>query len=90
MISVTSLKLKKATLTDLLDVKVQGALISSRFHDVMQMDAPSKFFFQFGKDKWTEQIDLILDGKGPAESRKQKLLAMNAISSMDVTLRPNG
>jgi len=33
---------------------------------------------------------LILDGKLPAESRKQKLLAMNAISSMDVTLRPNG
>src|SRR4029434_10317165 len=33
---------------------------------------------------------LILDGKLPAESRKQKLLAMNATSSMDVTPRPNG
>ncbi len=36
---------KKSRLVDLLGIKAQGALVRSRFQNLTQMDAPSKFFF---------------------------------------------
>lgn len=39
------LKRKKNMLAGLMDFKAQGALVRSRFQGVVQMDAPSKFFF---------------------------------------------
>ncbi|XDV12372.1 hypothetical protein PO909_001067 [Leuciscus waleckii] len=40
-----SFKKKKASLTELLDLSTQGAIIRSRFQSIESMDAPSKFFF---------------------------------------------
>lgn len=40
-----AIKLKKSCLADLLGIKAQGALVRSRFQNLAQMDAPSKFFF---------------------------------------------
>ncbi|KAK0145466.1 Transposon TX1 uncharacterized protein [Merluccius polli] len=39
------LKVKKLALADLLDAKVQGALVRSRYQASTEMDAPSSFFF---------------------------------------------
>lgn len=39
------LSMKKTQLSDLLGVKVQGALVRSRFQNIDQMDAPTNFFF---------------------------------------------
>jgi len=39
------LKSKKMSFPDLLDVKVQGALVRSRFQTISEMDTPSSFFF---------------------------------------------
>uniref|UniRef100_A0A3Q3EUV6 Reverse transcriptase domain-containing protein n=1 Tax=Labrus bergylta TaxID=56723 RepID=A0A3Q3EUV6_9LABR len=43
------LKVKKLALADLLDVKVQGALVRSRFQAITEMDASSSFFFGLEK-----------------------------------------
>uniref|UniRef100_A0A3B3HMN0 Reverse transcriptase domain-containing protein n=1 Tax=Oryzias latipes TaxID=8090 RepID=A0A3B3HMN0_ORYLA len=43
------LKERRLTLERLLDSKVQGALVRSRFQDVSEMDAPSSFFFGLEK-----------------------------------------
>lgn len=39
------LRTKKMALADLLDTKVQGALVRSRIQNIAEMDAPSGFFF---------------------------------------------
>jgi hypothetical protein len=44
-----ALKAKKAKLADLLGIKAQGALIRSRFQNIAEMDAPSRFFFNLEK-----------------------------------------
>ena len=41
---INALRCKKKMLDDLLNVRAQGALVRSRFQNVIQMDAPSKFF----------------------------------------------
>ena len=43
--SIEKMKSSKIKLNDLLEKKAQGALIRSRFRNVSEMDAPSKFFF---------------------------------------------
>jgi hypothetical protein len=43
------LKIKKLALADLLDVKVQGALVRSRFQASAEMDAPTSYFFGAGR-----------------------------------------
>ncbi|KAK0155409.1 Transposon TX1 uncharacterized protein [Merluccius polli] len=43
------LKVKKLALADLLDAKVQGALVRSRYQASTEMDAPSSFFFGLEK-----------------------------------------
>ncbi|KAK0155419.1 Transposon TX1 uncharacterized protein [Merluccius polli] len=40
-----SLKSKKSAIANLLGVSAQGALVRSRFMNITQMDAPSRFFF---------------------------------------------
>lgn len=46
---IDSLFLKKTALSDLQEMKAQGALVRSRFKIVEQMDVPSKFFFSLEK-----------------------------------------
>lgn len=41
--------MKKTQLGDLLGVKVQGALVRSRFQNIDQMDAPTIFFLIWKK-----------------------------------------
>ncbi|KAI3367041.1 hypothetical protein L3Q82_009671 [Scortum barcoo] len=43
------LKTKKMALANLLDTKVQGALVRSRVQNITEMDAPSSFFFGMEK-----------------------------------------
>ncbi len=39
-----ALEFKKSVLTNLLGVSAQGALVRSRFKNIMEMDVPSHFF----------------------------------------------
>ena len=50
------LKIKKLALADLLDVKVQGALVRSRFQASAEMDAPSSFFFGLERRSGQKQV----------------------------------
>ncbi len=44
-----ALSLKKTQLSDLVGGKAQGALVRSRFQNIDQLDAPTKFFFNLEK-----------------------------------------
>lgn len=46
---IETFKTKTSLLADLLGIKAQGALVRSRFQNLTQMDAPSKFFFSLEK-----------------------------------------
>ncbi len=48
-IEIESFRKKKASLSELLDLTIQGAFIRSRFQNIESMDAPSKFFFNLEK-----------------------------------------
>ncbi len=52
-----ALSLKKTQLSDLVGGEAQGALVRSRFQNIDQMDAPTKFFFNL--EKKTGQKKLI-------------------------------
>ncbi|KAJ3584710.1 hypothetical protein NHX12_015205 [Muraenolepis orangiensis] len=60
------LKEKKMALANLLDVKVQGALVRSRFLNINEMDAPTSFFFGLEKKKNGQRrvIHSLLSGTG--------------------------
>ena len=51
------LKSKKMALANLLDTKVQGALVRSRVQNISAMDVPSNFFF--GLEKKNGQTKII-------------------------------
>ncbi|KAL7857249.1 hypothetical protein SRHO_G00161480 [Serrasalmus rhombeus] len=74
---ITALKRKKAALADLLGITAQGALVRSRFRNVTELDAPSKFFFGLerknGQKRFmhavrSESGDLVSE---PSEIRQQ-------------------
>ncbi|KAJ4946367.1 hypothetical protein JOQ06_024034, partial [Pogonophryne albipinna] len=50
------LKEKKMALANLLDVKVQGALVRSRFLNTNEMDAPTSFFFDLEKKNGQRRV----------------------------------
>ncbi|KAI3369167.1 hypothetical protein L3Q82_026126 [Scortum barcoo] len=58
------LKVKKLALANLLESKVQGALVRSRFQNIAEMDTPSGFFFGLerknGQKKSTNEEDNTL------------------------------
>ncbi|KAJ3588687.1 hypothetical protein NHX12_009541 [Muraenolepis orangiensis] len=59
------LKEKKMTLANLLDVKVQGALVRSRFLNTNEMDAPTSFFFGLEKKNGQRRVNhSLLSGTG--------------------------
>ncbi|KAJ3608984.1 hypothetical protein NHX12_023512 [Muraenolepis orangiensis] len=59
------LKEKKTALANLLDVKVQGALVRSRFLNINEMDAPTSFFFGLEKKNGQRRvIHSLLSGTG--------------------------
>ncbi len=51
-----ALKDKRAALAELLGDGAQGALVRSRFHNIVEMDAPSKFFFNLKKKNGQNQL----------------------------------
>ena len=53
---IESLKEKKMALANLLGVKVQGALVRSRFQTIRDMDAPSAFFFSLEKKNGQRKV----------------------------------
>lgn len=58
------LKYKKQSLVDLLDMKVQGALVRARFQGLTEVDKPTKFFF--GLEKKAAKSRVIHCLKTPA------------------------
>ncbi|KAK0147956.1 Transposon TX1 uncharacterized protein [Merluccius polli] len=59
------LKTKKMALANLLDTKVQGALVRSRIQNITEMDAPSSFFFGLEKKQGQRrQIHSLLSETG--------------------------
>ncbi|KAJ3601544.1 hypothetical protein NHX12_032512 [Muraenolepis orangiensis] len=59
------LKEKKMALANLLDVKVQGALVRSQFLNTNEMDAPTSFFFGLEKKNGQRRvIHSLLSGTG--------------------------
>ncbi|KAJ3584784.1 hypothetical protein NHX12_015279, partial [Muraenolepis orangiensis] len=59
------LKEKKMALANLLDVKVQGALVRSQFLNINEMDAPTSFFFGLEKNNGQRRvIHSLLSGTG--------------------------
>ncbi len=71
------LKTKKMALANLLDTKVQGALVRSRVQNITEMDAPSNFFFGLEKRQGLrKQIHSLLSETGqeltePGQMRKR-------------------
>ena len=53
---IESLKEKKMALANLLSVKVQGALVRSRYQNIRDMDAPSSFFFSLEKKNGQRKV----------------------------------
>ena len=59
------LKTKKMALANLLDTKVQGALVRSRIQNITEMDATSSFFFGLEKKQGQRrQIHSLLSETG--------------------------
>ncbi|TWW81692.1 Transposon TX1 uncharacterized 149 kDa protein ORF 2 [Takifugu flavidus] len=51
-----TLKTKKMALANLLDTKVQGALVRSRIQDIAEMDTPSTFFFGLDRKRGQSRV----------------------------------
>ena len=79
------LKIKKLALADLLDVKVQGALVRSRFQTISEMDAPSSFFFGLERKNGQRRVihTLLSDtGQEIMEPRQIRRRAVEFYSSL--------
>uniref|UniRef100_A0A3Q2ZXK0 Reverse transcriptase domain-containing protein n=1 Tax=Kryptolebias marmoratus TaxID=37003 RepID=A0A3Q2ZXK0_KRYMA len=62
---IEALKLKKLALANLLENKVQGALVRSRVQNITEMDAPSSFFFSLERRHGQrKQIHSLLSDAG--------------------------
>uniref|UniRef100_A0A3Q3B436 Reverse transcriptase domain-containing protein n=1 Tax=Kryptolebias marmoratus TaxID=37003 RepID=A0A3Q3B436_KRYMA len=62
---IEALKSKRLTLANLLESKVQGALVRSRVQNITEMDAPSSFFFSLErKHGQRKQIHSLLSDAG--------------------------
>ncbi|KAJ3584301.1 hypothetical protein NHX12_014797 [Muraenolepis orangiensis] len=75
------LKEKKMALANLLDVKVQGALVRSRFLNTNEMDAPTSFFFGLEKKNGQRRvIHSLLSGHGAGNNESQGQIRRRAVS----------
>jgi len=80
-----ALKVKKATLVDLLGLRAQGALVRSRFQNVFEMDAPSKFFFNLEKkngQSWLIHCLRSVDGRNLTQSSDIRKRAVDFFSQL--------
>ncbi|KAL7839157.1 hypothetical protein SRHO_G00258150 [Serrasalmus rhombeus] len=74
---ITALKRKKAALADLLGITAQGALVRSRFRNVTELDAPSKFFFGLERKNGQKRFMYVVRSESgdlvsePSEIRQQ-------------------
>ena len=87
-------KTKKVALADLLDVRAQGALVRSRYQNVAQMDAPSKFFFGLErKNGQAKCMHALLSESGslsvdPAEIRRIAVKFYASLYTSEYTEKP--
>lgn len=75
----TSLKRKKTTLSNLLGFSAQGALVRSRFQNVVKMDAPSHFFFALERKNGQRRLHSLRNNNGQLlhESAEIRKCAVN-------------
>ncbi|KAJ3598711.1 hypothetical protein NHX12_000706 [Muraenolepis orangiensis] len=66
------LKEKKMALANLLDVKVQGALVRSRFLNINEMDAPTSFFFGLEKKNGQRRVNPLAAVRHRAGNNRAK------------------
>jgi len=65
-------KSKKMALADLFEVKVQGALVRSRFKTIAEMDTPSSFFgLERKSGQWRVIHSLLTDAGQPVVEPSQ-------------------
>ncbi|KAJ4948523.1 hypothetical protein JOQ06_020056, partial [Pogonophryne albipinna] len=74
------LKEKKMALANLLDVKVQGALVRSRFLNTNEMDAPTSFFFGLEKKNGQRRVIHSLLSDTGQEITEPSQIRMRAVS----------
>ena len=68
---INALRCKKKMLDDFLNVRAQGALVCSRFQNLTQMDAPSKFFFSLERKNGQSKLIHCLLTETGQEIRKR-------------------
>lgn len=61
---IETLEAEKKALANLLDTKVQGALVRSRFQNISDMDAPSSFFSLERKSGQRKSVHSLLSDTG--------------------------
>ncbi|KAJ4941430.1 hypothetical protein JOQ06_011309 [Pogonophryne albipinna] len=79
--SIQILKEKKIALANLLDVKVQGALVRSRFLNTNEMDAPTSFFFGLEKKNGQRRVIHSLLSDTGQEITEPSQIRRRAVSS---------
>jgi hypothetical protein len=70
---IQALKRKKATLADLLGLRAQGALVRSKFQEISEMHASSKFFFGLEKKNGQRRIIHCLKSADRSSLAQMKL-----------------
>ncbi|TWW68803.1 Transposon TX1 uncharacterized 149 kDa protein ORF 2 [Takifugu flavidus] len=80
-----ALKTKKTALANLLDTKVQGALVRSRIQDIAEMDTPSTFFFGLERKRGQSRVIHSLlseEGRELTEPEQIRRRAVDFYSSL--------
>ena len=81
------LKIKKLALADLLDVKVQGALVRSRFQASTVMDAPTSYFFRPGGEERAEAGNLLTFSRHRANTNRTQPDTKASCAILFITLQ---
>ena len=71
---------KNMALADLLESKVQGALVMSRFQNISEMDAPTSFFFSMEKKNGQRRVIYTLLSDTGQELMEPRQIRERAVS----------
>ncbi len=80
---IETFKTKTSLLADLLGIKAQGALVRSRYQNLTQMDAPSKFFFSLEKKNGQSRSIHSLRSENGQELTKTSDIRKRAVQFYD-------
>ncbi len=84
---IETFKTKTSLLADLLGIKAQGALVRSRYQNLTQMDAPSKFFFSLEKKHGQSRYIHSLRSENGQELTKVSDIRKRAVQFYDKLYR---